>query len=213
MTKQEFIIDYLDKLIPDPKPELDFTNNFELLVAVVLSAQTTDKAVNKVTPELFSKYPTPEKMKDAELEDLERILKGIGLYKNKAKYIKSLSESLYKNFNSIVPNNREDLESLTGVGRKTANVVLSNAFNIPAFAVDTHVARVTRMLQIATRKDSVLEIEQKLMDFFPKESWSRLHHQFILFGRYYLKARNPEVEGVILVLECDKYHKKESRNE
>src|SRR5690606_23927073 len=134
MTKSQsiFFSEYLDELFPDAKAELDFTNHFELLVAVVLSAQTTDIAVNKVTKELFKKYPTPDLLAEAEISDVERIIKTIGLYKNKAKNIISLSQILKEKYHSEVPSEREALESLPGVGRKTANVVLSNAFHIPA---------------------------------------------------------------------------------
>lgn len=196
------IINYLERLFPDAKAELDYQNDFELLVAVVLSAQTTDIAVNKVTKELFKRYGTPEKLKDADIADLEDILKSIGLYKNKAKNIKSLANDIYHKFNNKVPDTRDKLESLSGVGRKTANVVLSNAFNIPAFAVDTHVTRVSIRLGIANKGDSVLKIEEKLMDYFPKESWLKLHHQFIFFGRYHCTARKPKCDSCELSKQC-----------
>ena len=203
----QLIIEYLNKLFPDAKAELDYKNDFELLVAVVLSAQTTDIAVNKVTKELFRKYPTPKDMKDAEVSDLEQIIKTIGLYKTKAKNIKSLATDLYEKYDSKVPDQRNQLEALSGVGRKTANVVLSNAFNIPAFAVDTHVTRVSIRLGIAEEKDNVLKIEEKLMDYFPKETWLKLHHQFIFFGRYHCTARKPKCQICELSKVCPFFQK------
>lgn len=190
--KIKFIMDELDKLFPNPKGELDHSNNFELLIAVVLSAQTTDQAVNIVTKDLFFHYPTPEALANAHINHVMELINRIGLYRNKAKNIINLSKILVEKYNSIVPNTREDLESLPGVGRKTANVVLSNAFNIPAIAVDTHVERVSKRLGLADIDDTPYEVEQKLMKLFPVESWSKLHHQLILYGRYYCTARNTD---------------------
>lgn len=192
MKREERIIEVLESMYPNAHVELDHKNTFELLVAVVLSAQTTDKSVNKVTRGLFEKFPTPALLKDATLEDVENLIKSIGLYKNKAKHIISLSKELYTSFNSEVPNDRNSLESLPGVGRKTANVVLSNAFGIPALAVDTHVNRVSKRLKLAKEEDSVLQVEQKLMKKFPKKYWTKLHHQLIFFGRYHCLAQNPK---------------------
>ena len=166
MTKQKFILDTLDRMYPNAFVELTHKNTFELLVAVVLSAQTTDISVNKVTPKLFELYPTPSDLAKASVSDVEACIKTIGLYKNKAKHIIALSLELIHTYQSEVPSSREALESLPGVGRKTANVVLSNAFNIPALAVDTHVNRVSKRLKIAKEEDSVLEVEQKLMKNF-----------------------------------------------
>lgn|SRR5690554_1483119 len=192
MTKRnQAILANLNEMFPDAKAELDFTNNFELLVAVVLSAQTTDIAVNKVTKELFANYDTPQKLAQARQEDIEKILNRIGLYKTKAKNIIGLSNIIVSKFNGVVPDKRTDLESLPGVGRKTANVVLSVAFNIPAIAVDTHVFRTSKRLGLAEPNDSLIEVEKKLMAAFPKEVWTKLHHQLILYGRYYCKAKNP----------------------
>ncbi|MBN3490814.1 endonuclease III [Acholeplasma equirhinis] len=196
MTKSQsiFFSEYLDELFPDAKAELDFTNHFELLVAVVLSAQTTDIAVNKVTKELFKKYPTPDLLAEAEISDVERIIKTIGLYKNKAKNIISLSQILKEKYHSEVPSEREALESLPGVGRKTANVVLSNAFHIPALAVDTHIERISKRLGIADINDSVYQVEMKLNDLFDPSLWHKLHHQLIFFGRYHCKAKKPNCD-------------------
>ncbi len=192
MKHAVYILETLDQMFPNATVELDHKNHFELLIAVVLSAQTTDVAVNKVTPALFEKYPTPYELAAAKEQDIERYIKTIGLYRNKAKNIKALSEQLITHFDGKVPSKREDLESLPGVGRKTANVVLSNAFHIPALAVDTHVARVSQRLGFAKVGDSVLTIENKLMKKIPKDKWQQAHHQFIFFGRYHCLARNPK---------------------
>lgn len=194
MTKQKRILDTLEAMYPNAFVELTHKNTFELLVAVVLSAQTTDKSVNKVTPKLFELYPTPLDLAQAFIVDVEQCIKTIGLYKNKAKHIVALANELVNSYQSEVPSSREALESLPGVGRKTANVVLSNAFNIPALAVDTHVNRVSKRLKIAKEDDSVLEVELKLMKKFPKKSWTKLHHQLIFFGRYHCLAQNPKCQ-------------------
>ena len=192
MNRQDIISKTLNEMFPHAKVELNYGNTFELLVAVVLSAQTTDISVNRITPKLFSMYPTPKDLKDAPLESIESIIHSIGLYRNKAKNIKELARVIDETYQGIVPHKREDLESLPGVGRKTTNVVLSNAFNIPVFAVDTHVMRISIRLGLAKKGDSVLEIEKKLMRKFPKSEWLRLHHQMIFFGRYHCLAKNPK---------------------
>ena len=189
---KEYIIENLNRLYPDAHCELNHKDSFELLIAVVLSAQTTDVSVNRVTPALFEKYPDALSLSEASEEDVMRLIHSIGLYKNKSRNIINLAKELVKRFDGEVPSKREELESLPGVGRKTANVVLSNCFDYPAFAVDTHVSRVSKRLMIARKDDDVLTIEKKLMKFFPRNCWSRLHHQFIFFGRYKCKAKNPE---------------------
>lgn len=194
MKNSRLIIEGLDQLFPDAYCQLNHRNSFELLIAVVLSAQTTDERVNSVSDELFTLYGDAQKLADAEQEKVEKIIKPIGLYRMKAKNIIALAKELLERFDGIVPDRREDLESLPGVGRKTANVILSNCFNIPAFAVDTHVSRVSKRLKIAKEDDDVHQIEEKLMNCFPEELWGKLHHQFIFFGRYKCKARNPECE-------------------
>ena len=191
-NKSKFIIKSLDELFPNAKCELNHSSHFQLLVAVVLSAQTTDIKVNSVTKELFKKYPNAVYLSKAKISDVEEIIKPIGLYHNKAINIINLSKTLVKKYNGRVINDRKILESLPGVGRKTCNVVLSNCFNVPAFAVDTHVARVSKRLQIANDDDNVNVIEEKLMNMFPQESWCKLHHQFIFFGRYKCHSQNPE---------------------
>ncbi len=208
MSRANQVLTVLDQMFPNANVELVHHNHFELLIAVVLSAQTTDVSVNKVTPSLFKKYPTPLCLSQAKLTDIENILRSIGLYRNKAKNIKTLSTMLHEKYNDQVPDKRKDLESLPGVGRKTANVVLSNAFGIPALAVDTHVARVSIRLGLAKENDSVLEIEKKLMRKIPKEKWQKVHHQLIFFGRYHCLARNPKCNECPLFEMCkykDKY--------
>ena len=191
-SSKEYIIENLNRLYPDAHCELNHKDSFELLIAVVLSAQTTDVSVNRVTPALFEKYPDAISLSEASEEDVMRLIHSIGLYKNKSRNIINLAKELVKRFDGEVPSKREELESLPGVGRKTANVVLSNCFDYPAFAVDTHVSRVSKRLMIARKDDDVLTIEKKLMKFFPRNCWSRLHHQFIFFGRYKCKAKNPK---------------------
>ncbi len=195
------VIEAMGKIFPDAKAELDHKNNFELLIAVILSAQTTDIGVNRVTPALFEAYPTPEKMMAADLEDLEDKLKTIGLFRNKAKFIKRTATKLVENFDSQVPSNRKDLESLPGVGRKTANVVMSVAFNEPAIAVDTHVERVAKKLKIVPEEASVLQVEKILMEKLPESIWSVAHHRLIFFGRYQCPARAHDHDECVALLE------------
>ena len=200
------IITYLDTIYPDARCELDYTKDYELLIATVLSAQCTDKRVNLVTKELFLKYDIFS-LADAPIEEIEAIIRPVGTYTRKAMYLKTIAKSLVCDYSGVVPNNREYLESLPGVGRKTCNVVLSNIYNEPAIAVDTHVERVSKRLGLAKEKDTVLVVEKKLMKFFPKEKWSRLHHQMVLFGRYKCKSMAPICDGCLFQEEC-KYFKK-----
>ena len=201
------IINYLDELIPSPKCELNYNKDYELLIATMLSAQTTDKKVNMVTNVLFKKYPNLESLSKATIEDLINIIRPIGTYNKKANNVKNIATRLLNESNGVVPNNRKFLESLDGVGRKTTNVVISNLFNEPVIAVDTHVSRVSIRLGIAPKNNDVLEIEKRLNKFFPKEKLNRLHHQLVLFGRYYCKAINPLCENCGLKNIC-KYDKK-----
>ena len=196
------ITDYLDELFPNPRCELNYNKDYELLIAVMLSAQTTDKRVNMVTNVLFNKYNTLEKLANADVDDIKEIIKPIGTFNKKALNIIDISKSLLEEYNGIVPNNRKYLESLSGVGRKTTNVVLSNLFNVPCIAVDTHVSRVSKRLGIAKDSDDVLTIEKKLNKKFDKDKLSRLHHQLVLFGRYYCKAVNPLCENCKLKDMC-----------
>lgn len=188
-------IDYLDELFPNPKCELNYEKDYELLISVMLSAQTTDKRVNMVTEVLFKKYNTLEKLSNADVKDIIKIIKPIGTFNKKAMNVVSIANSLINDKNGIVPNDRNYLESLNGVGRKTANVVLSNLYNEPCIAVDTHVSRVSKRLGFAKQNDDVLTIEKKLNKKFPIDKLPRLHHQLVLFGRYYCKAKNPTCEN------------------
>ena len=201
-SNAKLIMNALDKLYPDAKCELKNSSHFQLLVAVVLSAQTTDEKVNSVTPTLFNKYPNALALSKARINDVERIIKPIGLYHNKAKNIIALSKQLVDKYNGRVINDREALESLPGVGRKTCNVILNNCFNEPAFAVDTHVSRVSRRLNIANENDDVSKIEEKLMNYFPKDKWGKLHHQFIFMGRYRCKSIKPDCSDCPLKKIC-----------
>jgi endonuclease-3 len=187
--KTNKILDYFDSILPDAKCELNYNKDYELLIAVMLSAQTTDKRVNEVTKVLFSKYPSLNSLKDANINDLKKIIYPLGTYTKKAQNIKDIASKLY--LIGYVPNDRDFLESLSGVGRKTTNVVLSNLYNVPCIAVDTHVSRVSKRLGLAKEKDDVFSIEKKLTKIINPERLNRAHHQFVLFGRYYCKARNP----------------------
>lgn len=193
--------EYLDKMFPDARCELNYNRDYELLIAVVLSAQCTDKRVNAVTSVLFSQYDIYGLSK-ASFSDIEKIVRSCGTSTRKAKYIIEIAKSLVLKYNGVVPNDREYLESLPGVGRKTANVVLSNLFDVPAIAVDTHVLRLSKRLGIVSKKADVLETEKKLMKYVPKELWSRTHHQMVLFGRYICKARKPECSTCLFNFEC-----------
>jgi endonuclease-3 len=188
------IVNYLDEIIPNPRCELNYTKDYELLIAVMLSAQTTDKRVNMVTSILFDKYPSLEALKDADTEDIKRIIKPIGNFNKKAENIKSIVNKLLIESNSVVPDNRAFLESLNGVGRKTANVVLSNLYGVPCIAVDTHVKRVSIRLGLANINDSLIKIEEKLTKKIPEDKRLKMHHQLVLFGRYYCKAKRPNCE-------------------
>ena len=191
-NKIELISNYLDELFPNPKCELIYNKDYELLIAVVLSAQATDKSVNLVTPILFNKYPSLKDLKDASINDLIDIIRSIGTYNRKAQYIKEIATILYEDYDGKVPKTRKILESLPGVGRKTSNVFLSEFYNYPAIAVDTHVERVSKRLKLAYKNDDVLKIEKKLEKVFPKDTWAKRHLQLVLFGRYYCKAIKPE---------------------
>jgi endonuclease-3 len=194
LTKQQirFCLNEIANMFPNAHCELVHRNPFELLIAVVLSAQCTDALVNKVTKQLFEKYKTPEDYVSVPLEELQQDIRSIGLYRNKAKNIQQLCRVLLEQYHGEVPQSRDELMKLPGVGRKTANVVVSVAFGVPAIAVDTHVERVSKRLGICRWKDSVLEVEETLMRKIPKEEWSVTHHRLIFFGRYHCKAQSPK---------------------
>lgn len=185
------ILETMEAMFPDAHCELNHSNAFELTVAVLLSAQCTDETVNKVTADLFQKYRSPADYLAVPLEELEQDIRRIGLYRNKAKHIQNMCRILIEQYGGDVPQEHDQLVTLPGVGRKTANVVVSNAFGVPAIAVDTHVERVSKRLALAGWDDSVLEVEKKLMKRVPRDEWTLTHHRFIFFGRYHCKAQNP----------------------
>ena len=201
-TKTIEAVQTMGDLFPDAHCELNHRNTFELLIATILSAQATDVGVNKVTPKLFESFPTPAHLAEASEEAVIECIQSLGLYRSKAKNIRLCAQQLLERFNGEVPRTREELVSLAGVGRKTANVVMSVAFNIPAFAVDTHVERISKRLQICRQKDSVLEVEETLCRKIPKELWSRAHHWMIFFGRYHCIARKPKCHECPLLEMC-----------
>lgn len=204
MKNVNSILSYLDALIANPHCELIYHKDYELLLAVMLSAQTTDKRVNQVTSILFATYPSLDALSKAKLEDIETIIKPIGTFKKKASNIQSIAKRLLEEQGGIVPNSRTYLETLPGVGRKTTNVVLAELYHVPVMAVDTHVARVSKRLGLVKPQDDVLEIERKLIKKIPKERIPRTHHQFILFGRYYCKAIAPLCDDCGLKEICKK---------
>lgn len=210
MTMNE-IIDYLEELLPSASCELNYNKDYELLLAVMLSAQTTDKRVNMVTDVLFKKYPTLDALRDADINDIMSIIRPIGTFHKKALNIQSIVSELLKSTGGVVPHDRAFLESLSGVGRKTTNVVLSNLYNEPVIAVDTHVSRVSKRLGLAKENDDVLVIEKKLTKKIPKDKLNKMHHQLVLFGRYYCKAVNPLCSDCKLKDKCKFYKKRKSK--
>lgn len=199
LTRKQVIevIDRLEEAYPDAKCALDYDSVFHLVLAVVLSAQTTDVSVNKITPELFSKYPEPADLAAADQKDVEAIIKTIGLYKNKTKNIIALAKALVEDYDSVVPGDFTELQKLPGIGRKTANVVISEAFGGQRIAVDTHVFRVSNRIGLVKEKD-VLNTEKALMKVLPEDRWTRTHHLLIFHGRRCCTARNPKCDMCVL---------------
>ncbi len=206
-------LDIIHDMFPEAEAELNYSNEFELTIAVLLSAQATDISVNKVTDHLFKKYKTPEDYLNVPLEELENDIRTIGLYRTKAKNIQKLCRDLIDKFDGKVPTNYDELITLAGVGRKTANVVLSVAFDTPRIAVDTHVERVSKRLGIARWKDNVTEVEETLMRKIPMDRWSKAHHQLIFFGRYHCLARNPKCFDCPLLYMCREGQKRKRKLE
>lgn len=182
-------------MFPSARCELFYSKDYELVIAVMLSAQTTDKSVNAVTPILFDKYPSLEDLNNAPLEDIEEILKPIGLYKNKAKNLKGIVKDLLERFNGKVPSNKDELMTLPGVGNKTAGVIRAEIFQIPDLPVDTHILRISKRLNLAKKEDEPIDVERKLKKLIPEERWIKSHHQLIHFGRYFCTARNPQCKN------------------
>lgn len=208
--KTSRIEEYLDYLFPNPKCELNYTSDYELLIAIMLSAQSTDKRVNMVLPEIFSKYPSLNELMLADLEDLQIIIRPVGSFRKKAFYTKEIARILVECYAGRVPIDRASLEAMPGVGRKTANVFLSEYYNFPAIAVDTHVERVSKRLGFAKDCDVVRTVEMKLQRKIKKENWSRRHLQMVLFGRYYCKAIKPLCDDCCLKDICKEHKKKKN---
>jgi endonuclease-3 len=209
MTKKErfeFVIDWFKKNNPDAETELHYTNPYELLVAVILSAQCTDKRVNIVTPPLFEKYPDAKSLSKASFEDINEFIKSVSFANNKTRHLMGMAERLVTEFNSTVPDNMQDLESLPGVGRKTANVIMSVVYEQPNMAVDTHVFRVSARIGLTMGAKTPLQTELQLLKYIPKELVHTAHHWLILHGRYICVARRPKCEQCGLKPACKYYH-------
>lgn len=204
MNKEKDILNYLNEIIPNPVCELNYNKDYELLLAVMLSAQTKDARVNKVTKVLFNKYDSLKKLKEANIKDIENIIKELGSYHKKSEAVINIAKILDEKYNGKVVNNRKVLENLPMVGRKTTNVVLSELFNEPTIAVDTHVERVSKRLGLVKKDDDVIKIEEKLKRKFDKKIWSKLHKQFVLFGRYYCTSKKPSCNKCKLQIYCKK---------
>ncbi|TDM15445.1 endonuclease III [Macrococcus bovicus] len=196
------LLDVIADMYPDAECELNYRNPFDLTIAVLLSAQCTDATVNRVTASLFEKYHTPADYLNVPLEELMTDIRSIGLYRNKAKNIQALCRILLDEYDGQVPKEHAQLVKLPGVGRKTANVVVSVAFGVPALAVDTHVERVSKRLGICRWKDNVTEVETTLCRQVPRERWTKTHHQLIFFGRYHCTAKNPKCNVCPLLSDC-----------
>ena len=205
MNKKEKInriLDFIDSLFPNAKCELFYNKDYELAIAVMLSAQTTDKAVNLVTKSLFEKYQSLQDYEDAPIEDIENIIKSIGLYRNKALNIKGLAHTLITDFNGVLPSDKKALQSLPGIGNKSAGVIRCEVFKIPDLPVDTHIIRISNRLGLANEKDEPIDIEMKLKRIIDENRWIKTHHQLIHFGRYFCTAKNPRCEDCKLAEFC-----------
>lgn len=199
------IVKVLDDNFPSPKCELEFNHDYELVISTMLSAQTTDKRVNIVTKEIYEKYDTLEKLNNLSIKEIENLISSIGLYKNKAKYFKEITNVLI-NYDKV-PNDRNLLESIPGVGRKSTNVILSVLYNEPYIAVDTHVARVSKRFGISKSDDDVLTIEKKLYKKFKNNDYKKIGQQLVLFGRYICVSKKPNCNMCGLYNECKAYDK------
>lgn len=204
----KLFVDYFEKNMPEVETELNYSTPFELLVAVILSAQCTDKRINQVTPALFEAYPTPEAMSYAEVEDIFHFIKSVSYPNNKSKHLAAMSKKMMSEFDGIVPDNIIDLQKLQGVGRKTANVVVSVLFNQPAMAVDTHVFRVSARLGLTKNAKNPLQTEKQLVKYLPENVIAKAHHWLILHGRYTCVARNPKCQKCNISNFCNYFQKK-----
>ena len=187
-----FISQYVDSLFPNAKCELFYSKDYELVIAVMLSAQTTDKAVNNVTIKLFTDYSSLDSLAKARLEDVEEDIKALGLYKHKAKNIIGIAQKIKNDFNSELPSDKDLLQTLPGIGNKSAGVVRIEVFKIPDLPVDTHIIRISNRLGIASKDDEPIDIERKLKKLIPENNWIKTHHQLIHFGRYFCTAKSPK---------------------
>ena len=202
MKRIELIENYFEELFPNPKCEINYTKDYELLICIMLSAQTTDKRVNEVTKVLWKEYPSLNELKKSNIDDLKKILRPLGNYNKKSIYTKEIATMIVDNYNGKVPYNRKKLELLPGVGRKTVNVFFSELNIEPEIAVDTHVERVSKRLDLAKESDSVLDVEKRLRRIYKKENWNKRHLQMVLFGRYHCKAINPNCNNCKLKEIC-----------
>ena len=202
--KTEQILDYLDEIFPNVGCELNYSKDYELVIAVMLSAQTTDASVNLVTRPLFKKYPTLESLAQAELSDIENIIHSIGLYKNKAKNIIGIAKVLVEKFNGVLPQDKDELQTLPGVGNKSAGVIRAEIFHIPDLPVDTHILRISKRFQLVNKDADPYETEMKLKKLIDESRWIKTHHQLIHFGRYLCTARKPACESCKLAHICHK---------
>ena len=202
--KTQQILDYLDEIFPNVGCELNYNKDYELVIAVMLSAQTTDTSVNQVTNKLFKKYVTLESLAKADLSDIEETIRSIGLYKNKAKNLIGIAQTLVDKYGGIVPSDKNELQTLPGVGNKTAGVIRAEIFNIPDLPVDTHILRISKRFGLAKENDGPYEVEQKLKKIIDESRWIKTHHQLIHFGRYLCTARKPACESCKLARLCHK---------
>ena len=202
--KTQQILDYLDEILPNVGCELNYNKDYELVIAVMLSAQTTDVSVNQVTSKLFAKYTTLESLAKADLSDIEDIIHSIGLYKNKAKNLLGIAQTLVEKYHGVVPSDKDELQTLPGVGNKTAGVIRAEIFHIPDLPVDTHILRISKRLGLAKEDDGPYEVEQKLKKLIDESRWIKTHHQLIHFGRYLCTARKPACETCKIAHLCHK---------
>jgi len=196
------ILSYLDELFPNAKCELKYQKDYELAIAVMLSAQTTDASVNACTPALFFEYDSLEKLANADIKDIENKIHSIGLYKNKAKNIIGIAKTLLYEYDGVLPSDKDELQKLPGIGNKSAGVVRIEIFKIPDLPVDTHLLRVSKRLKLASKNDEPIDVEKKLKKIIPEERWIKSHHQLIHFGRYFCLARNPKCSECKLANIC-----------
>ncbi|MCR5332616.1 MAG: endonuclease III [Bacilli bacterium] len=206
MIDKNFFFSYLDELYSDAHCELNYTKDYELLIAIMLSAQTTDKAVNKATAILFSRYHSLEELANTDIKDIEKCLAFLGMYKNKAKNVIGIAQRIVNDFDGKVPSNGDDLLSLPGIGNKTKNCYLAEMYHEPLLAVDTHVQRISKRLGICKEKDDVVTMEKKLIKYIPSDRLIKTNHQIIWFGRYFCKAVKPNCEECKIKAFCKERH-------